>query len=134
MPTKRKELNIETRSAIVTLRKEGHTIREIAKKVKIPQSTVGYTLKRFDQTGGNSSRKRRGRPKVTTRAEDKYIVLVSKRDRFKTAPQIQAEVNRNRMNPISYETVRRRLCNAGLNGRVAARKPLLRHPNKVKRL
>jgi hypothetical protein len=35
---------------------------------------------------------------------------------------------------ISISTVQRRLCESGLHGRIAAKKPLLKHTNKKKRL
>lgn len=134
MPRQKKELDVEKRAAVVTLRKESYTIREIAQKLKLPRSTVSDTLKRFAETGQNKSKTRSGRPKSTTSAEDKFIVVTSKRDRRKTAPEISAELNKTRGKPVSTETVRRRLCAAGLKGRVAARKALLRSVNKKKRL
>ena len=134
MPRQRKELDVEKRAAVVTLRGESYTIREIAQKLKLPRSTVSDTLKRFTETGQNKSRTRSGRPKSTTSAEDKFIVVTSKRDRRKTAPELAAQLNKTRGRAVSTETVRRRLCAAGLQGRVAARKALLRPINKKKRL
>ncbi|KAJ8953465.1 hypothetical protein NQ318_023584 [Aromia moschata] len=75
----KKELDVEKRAAVVTLRKESYTIREIAQKLKLPRSTVSDTLKRFAETGQNKSKTRSGRPKSTTSAEDKFIVVTSKR-------------------------------------------------------
>jgi len=59
---------------------------------------------------------------------------ISKRDRFKTAPVIATEVNNIWSQPISTNTVKRRLVEFGYVGRVAKKKPLLRRINKRKRL
>lgn len=129
-----KTLSIELRSAINTLREEKYTIREIARRLNIPPSTVSDTILRKDQTGSNRDRSRSGRPRVTSKAEDKYIVVVSKRNRRITAPEIQGQFNAHHGNKISLTTVKRRLRAANLCGRIAIKKPLLRRGNKQKRL
>lgn len=61
-------------------------------------------------------------------------MVTCKRNRRKTAPEIAAEINAGRRKSISVTTVKRRLYKAGLYGRVAMKKPLLRRQNKQKRL
>lgn len=62
-------------------------------------------------------------------------MVISKRDRKKTAPEIREELNHSRPNdPISVTTIKDRLNTYGLRGRIAAKKPLLRVVNKLKRL
>ena len=96
-------------------------------------STVSYTIKRHLETGGISDRKRSGRPKATTQSED-FLRVDSLRDRRLTGQQLQAQLNTGRSKEVSVSTVKRRLRAAGLTGRVAVRKPLLRWQNKKKRL
>uniref|UniRef100_A0A3Q1G2S1 Transposase IS30-like HTH domain-containing protein n=1 Tax=Acanthochromis polyacanthus TaxID=80966 RepID=A0A3Q1G2S1_9TELE len=96
------QLTIEERQTIIRLKNVGLSYREIVKTVKVSVSTVFFTIKRHSETGGNSDRKRSGRPKVAHRT--------------------------------TVSTVKRRLGVAGLTGRVAARKALLTHQNKKKRL
>lgn len=131
---RKKQLTIEERQTIITLKNVGLSYREIAKKVKVSVSTVFFTIKRHSETGGNSDRKRSGRPKATTKSEDKFLRVTSLRDRRLTGQQLQAQLNSGRSKQVSVSTVKRRLRAAGLIGRVAARKPLLRHQNKTKRL
>ncbi|PSN40080.1 hypothetical protein C0J52_18241 [Blattella germanica] len=50
------------------------------------------------------------------------------------ATVLTTEINKLRENPMSVDTVKRRLWAANLNGRILARKPLLRPANKKKRL
>ena len=79
-------------------------------------------------------KKRFGRPRKTTKAEDNSIILMSKRNRRLTAPEITSGYNRSHSKSISLTTTKRRLRQAGLSGRKAVRKPLLRIGNKKKRL
>ncbi|MBN3271930.1 AFF4 protein, partial [Polyodon spathula] len=60
--------------------------------------------------------------------------VTSLRNRRLTAPEIQAQLNATRSTDVSTSTVQRRLHEAGLTGRIAANKPLLRVQNKRKRL
>ena len=118
-----KDLSSETRQSILVLRNEGYSMREIAKKLKISYNAVYYSLHRTAQTGSNENRKRSGRPRCTTEQEDKYIRVSSLRNRCLTSPQLAASLNSTRKTPVSTSTVKRRLRDAGLLGRVAKKKP-----------
>lgn len=128
------ELSSETRQSILVLRNEGYSMREIAKKLKISYNSVYYSLQRTAQTGSNQSRKRSGRPRCTTEQEDKYIRVSSLRNRRLTGPQLASSLNSTRKTPVSTSTVKRRLRDSGVTGRVAKKKPYLRLANKRKRL
>ena len=65
----------------------------------------------------------------TTKQEDKYIRVSSLRNRRLTGPQLAASLNGTRKMPVSTSTVKRRLRDAGLLGRVAKKKPYLRLAN-----
>ena len=108
-------------------------MREIAKKLKISYNGVYYSLQRTGQTGSNQNRKR-SVPWCTTKQEDKYIRVSSLRNRRLTGPQLAASLNGTHKTPVSTSTVKRRLQDAGLLGRVAKKKPYLRLANKRKRL
>lgn len=129
-----KPISIEKRAAILTLQTEGYSIRAIADKLQIKKSTVHLTLRRHEQTGSLADRHRPGPSRVTSRADDERIKLISKRNRRLTAPEIAAEFNRGRDKAVSVSTVRRRLRAANLHGRIASKKPLLRRGNRQKRL
>lgn len=131
---KYKELTTEKRSAIIALRKIGYSFRLIAKETKVSKGAVQKTIERYSSTDSFKSRERCGRPKITNLAEDRNIVITSKRNRKLTAPEITAHFNTNRSTKVSVDTVKRRLRNAGLFGRVAVKKPFLRKENMKKRL
>ncbi|XP_073491836.1 uncharacterized protein [Aquarana catesbeiana] len=119
---------------VTSYRNEGYSMREIAKKLKISYNGVYYSLQRTAQTGSNQSRKRSGRPRCTTKQEDKHIRVSSLRNRHLTGPQLASSLNSTRKTPVSTSTVKRRLRDFGLQGRVAKKKPYLRLANKRKRL
>jgi len=96
--------------------------------------TVKYTLRKFKQCGLVENAYRSGRKKLLTEKDEKYLLINSLRDRRATVPQLAAEFNVGRKEPVSRRTISRVLARAGLHGRVAARKPLLRKINIKKRL
>lgn len=129
-----KPTTIAQRASVNTLLEEGYSVRQIAKKTNLKSSTVNDIIHRYRTTGSLEDRDRPGPSRKTTAAEDLRMVLLSKRNRKRTAPEITSEVNRERENKISTSTVKRRLQEANLHGRVAVRKPLLRRGNRAKRL
>ena len=107
---------------------------EIFKKLKISYNGVYYSLQRTAQMGSNQNRKRSGRPRWTTKQEDKQIRVSSLRNRCLTGPQLAASLNGTHKTPVSTSTVKRQVRDAGLLGRVEKKKPYLRLANKKKRL
>lgn len=113
---------IEKRAQAIILKQEDYFCREIANKFKISRSTVSDAVRRYAETDKNCDRKRSGRPKITSKREDNYIVNKSKRNRRLTAREITQEINKTRKHPISITTIKRRLKDQNMNGRVAAKK------------
>uniref|UniRef100_A0A096LXV4 Transposase Tc1-like domain-containing protein n=1 Tax=Poecilia formosa TaxID=48698 RepID=A0A096LXV4_POEFO len=106
---------------------------KIGKTLKVSPSADAKTIKRYKETGSHEDRTRKGIPGVTSAAEDKFIRVTSLRNRRLTAAQIRDQVNPTQSSSsrhISATTVKRRLCESGLHGRIAGRKPLLRTGNK----
>ena len=127
------QLSKEKRQSIITLRQEGQSIRKISRILNVSSSAVTKTIKPYDETGSYEDRPRTGRPRVTSDAEDKLIRVTSQGNRKLTAPQIKSHINASQSSSsrhISTSTVKRRLRESGLHGRIAAKKPLLRKNNK----
>jgi transposase len=131
---KKCEYSNETRSAIVVLYNGGKSERAIASQMKLSKTFVHTTITRYKETGSYEDRARSGRSRATTSSENNFIVVTSKLNRRLTTPEIRAEVNKYRREPVSLNTVKRRLRDAKLFGRVAVRMPLLRPQNKKDRL
>jgi hypothetical protein len=75
-------------------------------------------------------------PKLMTTKDKRYVMLIAKRDRFKTCPVVTEEYNLGRENAenVSPTLISKTLKKQLFNGRVAAKKPLLRKANIRKRL
>ena len=77
--TKSKQIITEMRAQIEILFKEGYSLRQIAKKLMISKREVQTQLK----TDTYINKKRAGSSKGTIAAEDKHLIIVSKRHRRK---------------------------------------------------
>ena len=71
---------------------------------------------------------------MTNAAEDKPLIIKSKRHRKKTASEMIAELSFSRQQPVLFSTVKNQLRSAGLSGCIAIKKSLLHKVNKQKRL
>ncbi|CAJ0933412.1 unnamed protein product [Ranitomeya imitator] len=115
---RKKLLSEEKRVAIITLRNESQSVRKIGKTLKVSPSAVAKTIKRYKEPGSHEDRPRKGRPRVTSASEDKFVRVTSLRNRRLTAAQIRDQVNATQSSSsrhISTTTVKRRLCAAGLH-------------------
>lgn len=123
------------RVQVIALREVGLTYRDIAAKLHLSKTGVERIVQKYKETGALVNRSGHGK-KYTTLQEDKQIVFISKRDRRKTASQIREEFNatRSKDSAASLTLIKDRLNESGLYGRIAAKKPLLRIVNKMKRL
>ena len=82
------QISKEERPFIITLRHEGQSIRHISRTLKVSSSADTKTIKRYDETGSHEDRHRKGRPRVTSVAEDTFIRVTSLRIGQLTVPQI----------------------------------------------
>jgi transposase len=65
---------------IITLRHECQSMRRISRTLKVSSSAIAKTIKRFDVTGSHEDRHKKGRPRVTSAAEEKFIRVTSIRN------------------------------------------------------
>lgn len=133
----RKELSIEDRTKIIVLRANmAMSMRAISDSVGCSVSCVKKTLDRYRETSSLEDRPRSGRPRGMTSKDQRYVLLMAKRNRFKTLPVLHEEYNCGRKikEQVCETVVRNSLTKNALNGRVAAKKPLLRSANIKKRL
>jgi transposase len=50
-------------------------MRNISRTLNVSSSAVAKTIKRYDETGSHEDRHRKGRPRLTSAAEDEFIRL-----------------------------------------------------------
>jgi transposase len=69
------QISKEKKQSIITLRHEGQSVQKISRTLTVSLSAVAKTIKRYDETGSHEDRHMKGRPRVTSAAEDKLIIL-----------------------------------------------------------
>ena len=89
---------------------------------------------KFNQTGTVANRRRRPRRRVTTRRQDRYIVLSHLRDRRMTAASTARRTIGIHNRPVSDDTIINRLREAGIRARRPMRVPVLLPRHRAARL
>jgi transposase len=67
------QISKDKQQSIITLRHEGQSMRKMSRTVKISSSADGKTIKRYDGTGSHEDSHGKGRPRVTSAAEDTFV-------------------------------------------------------------
>lgn len=127
-------LSTATRHKVVILHQQGLSQTKISKQTGISRCAVQALLKKHKETGNVEDRRRSGRPRKLSAADEKHLKLISLRNRKMSSSAISSELAETSGTQVHPSTVRRSLARSGLHGRVAAKKPYLRHGNKAKRL
>ena len=114
---RRRHLDEFTRGRIIGKLEEGRSVTSVAAEFGIAHSIVSRAWNTFQRTGTAVRRFSRGRPRTTTAADDRYIVLQARRNRRLTAGQIARHTQQSTGRRISRFTVARKLNNGGLFAR-----------------
>ncbi|GFV85121.1 transposable element Tcb2 transposase [Trichonephila clavipes] len=117
----RRHLDAFTRGRIIGKLEEGRSVTSVAAEFGIAHSIVSRLWRQFQTTGTAIRGFSSGRPRGTTPADDRYIVLQARRNRRQTAGEIARHTTQVTGRPISRFTVARRLHGGGLFARRAAR-------------
>ncbi len=131
---KSKELTEVQRNTIKVLSEEGYSVRMIAERTGTPKSTVQDTLKRLERNGTLKSLPRSGRPKATNSRLDRRIVQMAENSSDPNAIDIAERLAETSIAQISSQTIRNRLHDNDMYGRVKASKPLLTKKHMARRL
>jgi hypothetical protein len=103
------------RSAIIVMHKLGFKESDIVYWVGHDERTINHWINHFDQFNNVEDESRNGRPHATADETDESIASVAQDIRFITPKEIRTRLHLD----VSGRTVRRRLDDAGLFGRVA---------------
>ncbi|GFT91222.1 transposable element Tcb2 transposase [Trichonephila clavipes] len=113
----RRHLDAFTRGRIIEKLEEGRNVTSVATEFGIAHSIVSRLWRPFQTTGTAIRGFSSGRPRGTTPADDRYIVLHARRNRRQTAGEIARHTTQATGRPISRFTVARRLHGGGLFAR-----------------
>lgn len=127
------ELYAEKRAQILILREEGYSQRQIGTKMNVSRGAVRRSIQRYDLDKSFKSKKRSGRPKVTTVQTDRLIHRLSCARPFAPTSEIRSQLPPYA--PVSTSTISRRLRHDfSLHSRRPAIKPRLSLKNVKDRL
>ncbi|GFV13617.1 transposable element Tcb2 transposase [Trichonephila clavipes] len=113
----RRHLDAFTRGRIIGKLEEGRSVTSVAAEFGIAHSIVSRLWRQFQTTGTAIRGFSSGRPRGTTPADDRYIVLQARRNIRQTAGEIARHTTQVTGRPISRFTVARRLHGGGLFAR-----------------
>ena len=121
-----KEPSEDLKRRIVALHEGGQGYKKIANTLKLSCSTVAKIIQRFKSAGSTQNRPRIGRPKKLSARAERYIQMLSLKDRRKNAVSIAAEIEEVGGQPVSAQTICDTLHQIGVHGCHPRRKPLLK--------
>ncbi|GFV64890.1 transposable element Tcb2 transposase [Trichonephila clavipes] len=105
----RRHLDVFTRGRIIGKLEESRSVTSVAAEFRIAHSIVSRLWRQFQTIGTAIRWLSSGRPPGTTIADDRYIVLLARRNRRQTAGEITRHTTQATGRPISRFTVARRL-------------------------
>ena len=123
MPPRRRLSDVD-RGGAIALHQQGIAVREIARRFRVSHSVIQRLIERWRNTGTVRERQGRGRPRATTRQQDRLVRLSCLRDRTASAQTLRAELRNASNVDVSGQTIRNRLREAGLR----SRRPAVRVP------
>ncbi|GFX00959.1 transposable element Tcb2 transposase [Trichonephila clavipes] len=113
----RRHMDVFTRGRIIGKLEEGRSVISVAAEFGIAHSIVSRLWRQFQTTGTAIRGFSSDRPRGTTPADDRCIVLQVRRNRRQTAGEIARHTTQATGRPISRFTVARRLHGGGLFAR-----------------
>lgn len=108
-------------------------MREAARRLNVSPSVIHRLQHRFQQTQTVRDRPRSGRPRITTRREDRYLTLTALRLRTVTAEHLRRTLRNNTGTNVSTQTIRNRLRERNLRPRRQAVRPVLLPRHRIAR-
>uniref|UniRef100_A0AAZ3SD99 Transposase Tc1-like domain-containing protein n=1 Tax=Oncorhynchus tshawytscha TaxID=74940 RepID=A0AAZ3SD99_ONCTS len=118
----------ETRAVIIALHKKVFTGKDIAAYKITTKSTIYRIIKNFTESGSIVVMKASGRPRKSSKCQDRLLKLIQLRDRGTTSTELAQEWQQAGVS-ASARTMRQSLLEDGLVSRRAAKKPLIFRKN-----
>jgi transposase len=123
-------LTDEQRWALITLYRMGYHKQDIASEISCSEKTVNHWIAHYEEYRDVDDLPRSGRPPITDENTNITIVVHALVEKFTVPQLIEKELDLD----VSPRTIRRRLDEAGLFGRVARKGPPLTAEHQQQRL
>ena len=130
----KKDYSFDLRETVIKHFLNGDSEHDIAGKMIIPRNLVHYIITKYKKTKCIENIIGRGRKRNTSMHLDRIIQRKVKVDRRKSASSVKIDIESELGITISEQTVRRRLHEIDLKGRVTRKKPYVNKVNRGKRL
>jgi transposase len=127
-------LSPQEQGEIIGYIKLGWGDRQIGRAMGRDHRTIGRIRKQYKAEGKVEEKERSGRPRITTAAEDRALKYRSLKNRRLAAPALRLTMTTKQGKRPGIQTVKNRLREMGLNGRVAAKKPLINWKHQLQRI
>ena len=88
---------------------EGVANREIARRLGVSEFAIRHNLRKLQEGGSMNAQPKSGHPRATTERDDRHLVRSSRRNRFKTAPELAVELADHAGVQVSHRTLSHRL-------------------------
>ena len=124
----------ELRKEVVSLKASGLSLSAISREVNRSKSVISRILKLYDKNKTFCPTSKAGRPRITTKREDRAMKRFVEKDPFETASGISRKIKKDFDKDVSRFTVSRRLNDFGLKACSPATKPLISKKNKAARI
>ena len=113
------------RVRIVTLCQEGLSSREVSRHLRVNQSDVVRTWRRYRETGTVDDVRRSDRPKATTAVDDRHLRIPARRNPESNATMLNNAFRAATERRVSTQSVQNRLHDAQCHSRRPWRGPHL---------
>jgi transposase len=116
------------------LRKQRLSLSAIASQLQLSKTAVYQAMQHVNKFNSCMNNPRKSYKRKTSAQMDRIIHRISEANRRKTAVDIHSELQNHAGFAVSVSTVKRRLGEFGLHGRVARKKPFISEKNRKARL
>ena len=130
----RRHLDLTDVAIAVRLLEDGERLRVVAMRLDVSPSVVSRLWRRYQETGEYTRRQGQGRSGMTTPWQDRFLVLLSRRNRMNTARALEIDFRRATDVHLTDQTVRNRLHDDGMRARQPVRGQILTAKHRVQRL
>lgn len=124
----------DIRKAIINGAKDKISYSILTTQFNVNKSILSRTIKTFNLERTYLTKSKSGRPKITSQKEGNILIRACKADPNKTAPILNAEMNKFHNIKCSVSTTKRRLNAANLFGFRPVKKPLVSVKNRRARV
>ena len=128
-----KQINEEIKGRIIGLHEAGWTYKRISGHLQIPETTIGFVVRKFKELGTTQRRTGSGRPPKLSSDQAWDIVAYTAQNPKTTAPQLVQKIQEEYEIAVCVRTVGNILNTAGFYGRLCVKKPWLSDKNIEKR-